>query len=228
MELKMFGPGGTPNSHFEKGLRTLLALDEPAWDAIARWFLATDNFDAEEAASNPSVVAGPLMPDQFTDSVDALKYILESWRMYELQLREIQRDLVLLNCPREQIDRLGSLLERLAPVKDRVYTQYARFDHENAVLPTLEDINVVCDIRPVFEDTVYPIPEISTIQHTKLLEFTYMVLIEILTEDFHGRTQKLAFQMTESRLGDLQAALKRTSEQLDILKARVRAISTEQ
>jgi hypothetical protein len=104
--------------------------------------------------------------------------------MYGLQLPEIQRDLLLLNCPRERIERLGSLLERLRPARDRVYRDYMRFDHENAVLPTLEDINVVCDLRPVFEDTVYPIPEALPVRHTKLLGYSYMVLMEVFTEDF--------------------------------------------
>src|ERR1039458_4068246 len=131
--------------------------------------------------------------------------------MYGLQLPEIQRDLLLLNCPRERIERLGSLLERLRPARDRVYRDYMRFDHENAVLPTpgghkcgrksqttfmsstrmryfrpLEDINVVCDLRPVFEDTVYPIPEALPVRHTKLLGYSYMVLM-VFTEDFGGR-----------------------------------------
>jgi hypothetical protein len=228
MELKLFGPGGSPDNHFEKGLRALFTLDEAAWEMITKWFSTTDNFEADAESSYPAIAAGPLNPDQFIDSVDALKYILESWHMYDLQLPEIQRDLMLLNYSREQIDRLGTLLEGLGPLKDRVYAQYMRFDHENAVLPTFEGIDAVCDIRPVFEDTVYPVPKIRTVHHTKLLEFTYMVLAEILTEDFHGRTHRLAFQMSESALGDLQAALQRVSEQLDILKASTRAISTQQ
>ena len=140
---------------------------------------------------------------------------------------EIQRDLLLLNCPRDRIERLGSLLERLRPVRDRVYSEYMRFDHENAVLPTLEDINVVCDLRPIFEDTVFPIPEAIPVRHTKLLGYSYIVLMELFTEDFGGRTQRLGFQMNEAQLVDFQAALQRAREQLDILKASTRAIPTQ-
>ena len=122
---------------------------------------------------------------------------------------EIQRDLLLLNYPPKQIERLGSLLERLRPTRERVYCDYMRFDHENAVLPTLEHVNAVCDLRPVFEDTVYPVPEAKLVRHTKLLGYSYMVLMEIFTEDFGGRTQRLSFQMTEATLADFQAALQR-------------------
>src|ERR1022692_231872 len=134
MEFKLFGPGGSPSSHFRKDLKVLLDLDDEAWEVLANWFLTTNDFDSEQAS--PAVAASTLLPEQFTESADVLKYILESWYMYGLQLPEIQRDLLLLNCPRERIERLGSLLERLRPARDRVYRDYMRFDHENAVLPT--------------------------------------------------------------------------------------------
>jgi hypothetical protein len=91
----------------------------------------------------------------------------------------------------------------------------------------LEDINVVCDLRPVFEDTVYPIPEALPVRHTKLLGYSYMVLM-VFTEDFGGRKQRLGFQMNEAQLADFQAAIQRAREQLDILKASTNAISTQE
>ncbi|SPF55619.1 hypothetical protein SBA4_720006 [Candidatus Sulfopaludibacter sp. SbA4] len=228
MEFKMFGPGGSPSNRFEKGLKTLLGLDEAAWDVIASWILTTDQFDAEEAVSSPAIAASSLLPGQFIESVEVLQSILKGWHIYDLRLTEIQRDLLLMGHPREDIERLGRLLERIAPIKQRVYAEDMRFDYENAVLPTLEDVDVVCDLRPIFEDYAYPLPEGNTTSHTRLLGFSRMVLVELLTEDFHGRTHKLAFQMTEQRLTDLQAALARASEQLAILKAKTRDLSTEE
>ncbi|HXM42003.1 MAG TPA: hypothetical protein VN924_12165 [Bryobacteraceae bacterium] len=102
MEFKLFGPGGSPSDHFQKDLKVLLDLEEEAWDALASWLLTTTDFDSEHV-SNPST--------------------------YGLQLPEIQRDLLLLNCPRERIERLESLLERLRPARERVYYDYVRFDH---------------------------------------------------------------------------------------------------
>ena len=66
---------------------------------LAKWFLTSSDFDSEEAASSPAIAASALLPEQFSESVDILKYILESWYMYGLQVPEIQRDLLLLNCP---------------------------------------------------------------------------------------------------------------------------------
>jgi len=186
--------------------------------------LTTTDFGSEP---DTAIAASTLLPEQFSQSADALKYILESWHMYGLQAREIQRDLLLLDCPRDRIERLGSLLERLGPVRERVYRDHMRFEYENAVLPTLEDMDIVCDLRPVFEDTVFPIPEAIPVRHTKLLGYSYVVLMELSTEDSGGRSRRLGFQMNEVQLMDLQAALQRAREQLDILKASTRAIPTQ-
>jgi hypothetical protein len=228
MEFKLFGPGGSPSDHFLSDLKGLLDLDDQAWEVLANWFLTTTNFDFGQATSSPAIVASALLPEQFREGAHILKYILESWRRYQLRLPEIQRDLLLLNCPRERIERLGSLLERLRPARDRVYRENMRFYHENAVLPTLEDIDVVCDLRPLFEGTVYPIQEGDPVKYTNLLGYSYMVLVDLSTEDPGGKKRRLAFQMTEATLADLQAALQRAKEQLDILKASTSAISTQE
>ncbi len=147
--------------------------------------------------------------------------------MRSLELPVIQLDLMILGRSKQDIERLGPLLERLSPVKKRAWARYMRSEHENAVLPTLEDIDIVCDLRPVFEDYVYPLPETVTVQHKRLLGFTYLVLAELQTEDSMGRKQRLAFQMTESSLKDFEAAIKRAQDQLDILKNKTSELSKE-
>ncbi len=227
MELKVLGPGEPPDD-FADNLKTLLSAQPPVWDALARWFLSTDSFDVDDAVSSPAVISGPMAPAQFTNCVDVIRYLLESWRETGKQLSDLQQDLLILGLGAAEVDQLGTLLKRLEPIKDRVYASFMRFEHENAILPTLEDIDVVCDIRPVFEDYVYPLRENRAVDYTKLLGFSYMVLMELLTEDIEGKTRKIAFQMSENTLADFQIALKRASEQLDILKARTRDLQTSQ
>jgi len=52
---------------------------------LADWFLTTADFDSEQAS--PAIVASALLPDQFSQSADVLKYILESWYMYGCSCR---------------------------------------------------------------------------------------------------------------------------------------------
>lgn len=225
MEFKLFGPGGYPSNRFQKGLKVLFSLGSKQWDVIAKWFLETDSFDPHGAVSSPLIVASLLTPDQFIESVEVLQFIFEAWSIYGLDVPQIQRDLMLLDSSGKEIGRLGELLQRLSSVRERAYKYYMRSKNENAVLPTLEDIEVVCDLRPIFEDWVYPLPETQSVQHTKLLGFTHIVLVELVTEDTSGRRHRLAFQMTQDMLQDLEAALRRAHEQLDILKARTRELS---
>jgi hypothetical protein len=155
-----------------------------------------------------------LAPGQYKKCASGLQYLLEAWHESEQQLSDLQQDLLVLGHSANEVDRLSKLLEMLEPVKQRVYASLMRFEHENAVLPTLEDIDVVCDIRPAFEDYVYPIPKKSTVRHTRLLGFSYMVLMELLTEDIEGKTHKMSFQMTEGTLTDFQVALRRASNSI--------------
>jgi hypothetical protein len=83
-----------------------------------------------------------------------------------LEASDIQRDLLLLRCPPEQIERVGKFLEALSQVKERVFMDDMRHFQENAVLPTLDDVDVVCDVRAVFEDHPYPLAVAERIDHT--------------------------------------------------------------
>jgi hypothetical protein len=226
MQFKVFGSDGPPDD-LADDLKILFTLDPPAWESLAKWFLTTDSFDVEGSLSSPTISASAMLPEQFRKCARGILDLLEDWHASNLQLPDLQHDLLILGFSTQEIDRLGSLLERLRPVKIRAYTDLMRFEHENSALPTLEDIDVVCDIRPIFEDAVYPIPEKSAMSHTKLLGFSYVVLMELLAEDFEGKTSKLSFQMTERGLAKLQAALQRAREQLDILKVSTNALSTE-
>ena len=223
MEIKLFGPEGPPDELVDE-LKVLLGMDPSAWESLANWFLTTESYDLDEALSSALVTTSSLPPQQFRKCASGVLDLLEEWHASNLELADLQHDLLVLGFSTEDVDRLGRLLERLRPVKPRAYADYMRFEHENAVLPTLEDIDAVCDVRPIFEDHVYPIPEKKAVSHKKLLGFSYMVLMELLAEDIEGKTSKLSFQMTERTLAHLQATLQRVRDQLDILKASTNAL----
>lgn len=220
MQLKIFGPSGTPDEEVLKGLNTLFDVDTEEWSTLANWFLSTESFDDPDDIPPSAFADSSLLPEQFSSCLYALRFILEAWTIHDLQLLDIQRDLFALGYDDKSIDHFSAqLLSRIEPVRERVYSGYMRFEHENAVLPTIENLEVVCDIRPIFEDTVFPPVKQPGVDHRKIVGFTYMVLMELLSEDAEGKTRKLAFQLNEKSLSDLLAAMQRVREQLDILKA---------
>jgi len=224
MDLKIFGPSGVPDNEFKKGLHTLLE-SEPAWNDLAQWFLTTESFEEDDEHSSRAMSATSLLPEQFFDCVYALRFILEAWQIHHLRLLDIQRDLFALGYDSDAIDRLGGLLQRIEPARGRVYASFIRSEHENAILPTLEDLDVVCDLRPIFEDYVFPAPVAAAgVDYKRIMGFSCIVLVELVTEDSEGRNHRLSFQMTEKALADLQSALGRAHDQLDILKASTREL----
>jgi hypothetical protein len=224
MDLKLFGRAGVPDEDFTKALKVLLQADEQAWDELGNWFLTTESFDDDAIGSSTS----SLLPEQFSECVYALRFILEAWQIHGLQVLDIQRDLFSLGYDHQKVDKVASLLRRIEPVKERAYKSYIRFENENAVLPTLEDIDIVCDVRAIFEDYVYPAPAKATgVDYRKLIGFSYLLLVELVTEDADGENRKLAFQMSEKSLADLQSALERAREQLNILKEVARALPVD-
>jgi len=122
----------------------------------------------------------------------------------------------------EQIERLGALLQRLESVRERAYTDFMRNEYENAVLPTLEDVSFVCDVRPIFEDEVDLSSEGNrAVRHTRILGVTHRVLAVLTTEDPGGKRRRFTFQMGDRTVDELQSALERVRGQLDILKAKI-------
>lgn len=227
MEYKMFGPGGSPDESFRRGLIVLLGLDNDDWEAIEKWFLTTASFDSEAALSSDAFSNSSMTPERATESIEVVKFMLEAWHIHDLELPAIERDFMVLGRTPEEIERLGALLRRLEPIKEKAWASYMRSENENAVLPTLEDIDMVCDMRPIFEDYVFPPPHTETGRHKKLLGFTYVILAELQTEDSGGRKQRLVFQMTKERLTELEATVRRAKDQLAIPKARTDGLSLQ-
>lgn len=134
MEFKLFGPGGAPDRDFTKWLKTLFSLEENSWGELEAWFLHTSSFDEDNDSFSQTTAASSLQPNEFFDCVHALRFILEAWKMYRLELVDIQRDLFSLGYDESGIDRLANLLRRIEPIKDRVYASFMRSEHENAIL----------------------------------------------------------------------------------------------
>src|SRR5262249_50551241 len=95
MELKVLGPGDQPDD-FSENLKTLLSAQQPAWDALAKWFLTTDSFDADDAETSPVAIASPLAPAQYRNCVSVLQYLLESLHQTNRPLSDLQQDLLVL------------------------------------------------------------------------------------------------------------------------------------
>jgi len=146
MEYKMFGPGGTPPDQLQKQLMGFLTLDERQRKAIADLFLQSD-FDPY-ARLTPSIVASSsLLPEQFAEAVELIRFLLYSWREYGLQLADIERDLLLLGHSPDHIGRVTEFLKLVSAVQESVWAKnYLRMQQLDG-LPTIDNVNLICDAR---------------------------------------------------------------------------------
>ena len=230
MKYRIFGPVQWPPDDFKEDLAAVFRLDDKQRDAIAEWFLSTSSYELYEPSLPPIIVASTLLPEQFRQTAGVIRLLLNSWQRYgRFEFSDIERDLLLLGCGPEQLKILSNLLARLSSVKERVWVHGVEGVHQALGLPTIDDVNIFWDARPVFgaEPYQYFTDAADDASYRRFLGLTYLAIVEIITSDDYGQKQRTAIQMTEEAFKRLLMGMKRASEQLDILKGHTRAITPD-
>lgn len=224
MEYKIFGPGEIPPEEFRGQVSDFLKLDDAQRNTIAEAFLQRD-FDPFSSTLPPIAVASSLLPEQFGRAVQLIRNLLGSWQDYGLALTDIERDLVLLGYAQPEIETITSFLSRLTHVRGRVReSQNLRMQQLDG-LPTIDNMNLICDARAVFGG--FPLgSERAPDSYKSLLSLTPIVIMEIISSDNYGQRQRAAFQMTEEEFEGLRRMIARAHEQLAILKERIETTKT--
>lgn len=222
MQYKIFGSDRTPYPGFRDQLRAFLNLDEAQEDAVANAFLqkALDNFGRPK----PQVVAeSSILPEQFREAAELAYQLLYAWKEYDLQLADVEGDLLLLGCNEGEIKTIIAFLEKLRNVRDSVWAKnYSRFQQLDG-LPTIDDVNILCDARAVFGGFPEASEKVGGAYKT-LLGLKPIVIMEIISSDNYGRQQRTAFQLNEEDFEGFQRVISRAREQLAILKERIEAL----
>lgn len=220
MEYKIFGPGGTPSIEIRDQLKEFLKLDE-AQRKIVRDAFLSDDFEYSWREPLPeAVAASSLLPEQFTGAVELIRSLLYAWREYNLQLADIERDFLLLGCSERDISVLVGFLHALAGLKDSIWTKRLKSIQQLDGLPTIDNLNIICDARAVFggfpEGAEHVNPSYKT-----LLDLQPMVIMEIISSDNYGNRQRTGVQMNEEQFEAFQRIVGRAQEQFATLKKRI-------
>ena len=225
MEYRIFGAAQRPPDDFKDDLAAFFRLDDKQRDVIADWFLSTRDYELYAPSIPPAVVASTLLPDQFRQTAGVIRQLLESWQRYSLELEDIERDLLLLGFGPEPLGILSTFLKRLSPVKERVWIEGIEGTQLNIGLPTIDDVSIVWNARPLFGGLSYHYFKADGEDpYTAFLGLTYLATMEIITSDLYGQKERTAIQLSEEGFQRLLRGLKRAGEQLDILKERTRAV----
>jgi hypothetical protein len=84
-------------------------------------------------------------------------------------------------------------------------------------LPTIDDLNLVWDIRPIFEEPAFA-PEPSAQGYEKLVSTTSLLILEISATREDGQGESKTYQLSEDDFDRLFESLKKARRQLEIIK----------
>jgi len=117
------------------------------------------------------------------------------------------------------IDKLRILLGGISPDQKKVSFARQRTLALQAVIPTLEQISCVCDLRAIFQRPASPSVNEKYVAESKiLLGFEPVAVVSISTSDATGDDQVSTIQLTERGLASMLRTLEAVSQQMKLLK----------
>jgi hypothetical protein len=220
VEYKIFGAGRQPPDDFKEDLAAFCGLSDEQRNAIAEWFLSARSYDLYEPHLPPVIAASTLLPEQFRQTAGVIRNLLSDWQRRELELSDIERDLLLLGFDAQQITILLGALGQLSSVKERAWVDGRKGLEQVAGLPTIDDVNIVWNARPVFggDASYYYDGDSNEGSYDRFLGIVYLATMEIQASDTNGTKQRIAIQMDEDMFDGLLRSMTRAYDQLQTFK----------
>lgn len=220
MDYRIFGVD-SPSDEFIRQLRGFCSLDDVQREALAVWFESTSDFDTYPPKLPQSILASTLLPDQFREAVEPIRYILNAWQEYSLEVADIQRDLLLCGFEPEQIELVTKFLERISSARKRIWIDVLLRRDQVVGLPTIDDVHILWDARAIFpgDNYYYESRDADHDTYKQCVGLRCMAILELLVSDIMGSKERLAVQMNENTFRRLLRAMNRADEQLTSLNA---------
>lgn len=221
MEYKIFGAAQSPSDDFVTQLQTFCELDEVQREALAVWFESTSDFNIYTPEFPTNISASTLLPDQFRKAAAPIRYILSAWQGHSLEIGDIERDLLLLGLNSEQLQMTSNMLQRLSPVKMRVWLDEQVGTAQVTGLPTIDDANIIWDARAVFGGPSYHYfsDESNGGIYKQCFGLTCMAILELMVSDTSGTKERFSVQMDDTTFQRFRRAVNHADEQLQSLRA---------
>jgi hypothetical protein len=114
-------------------------------------------------------------------------------------------------------DKLVRFFSTLESVKGKVHKSLLKNVYEKIGLPTVDDMNIVWDLRPVFEELAY-VTGPETDRCESLVGSVYVLLLEISASRADGKQESQTYQFSERDFDRFFGALTRAKRQLESFK----------
>ncbi len=213
--------GGIPTEKLEEDLKSLLDTPTDRLDRIAAWLLDSGN-PVPTGVADLSRMATAVEVDErsLREHLNLLRYILSTWRKQGFVLDNIREDLQQLAFDPDVIEKGLAFFAKVEPLKEQFFAIMLRGVAEFTGLPTIDDISLTWDLRPLFASQAYSPGDIDDESLIEWVSHTNLLIMEISASTKSGKNQGLTIQLTESEFDDLEKSLARARKQLDFLKSK--------
>jgi hypothetical protein len=210
---------GLPTDKLRSDLRKLLDLTEDEQNRLIAYLanannpLPTSVGDIAKVAEAVDIDASELQP-----KMELIWYILVNWRHSGAHLKEVADELSALGYSGQDLQRATEFFERISVVKEQFYVADVRGDIEILGLPTVDQMSLIWDIRPIFSPTEWaPRGKDSNPTSTDWLAHTNMLILEIMSSNREGRKESISVQLSEEEFEELERLVSIARKQLELI-----------
>jgi hypothetical protein len=219
VKTRLFGTGGI-DDEVKADLDNLAGLPQKDIDHLGRWLSETRTPIPFAWSDIGELIEGTsLNPKTANRALTLLRYLLTNWRTFGLTIDDVKSDIGSLAYKEADAKKILGLLEKLEPSKELIYKSALKNSYEVTALPTVDDINAVWDLRPMFAEFAYDAEPIGS-AYEELVGSTYVFLLEILASREDRKKESVTYQLSEDDFDRLLETLNRARKQLEIIKKR--------
>jgi hypothetical protein len=149
-------------------------------------------------------------------TMPAIRYLLAAWRKAALSLEEMFDDLRANGFSEEKAERSRLLLSSLEAVKEKYFVHSLVTRVELVGAPTVDDLNLVWDVRSIFAEA----SERDDESETEWVGSTYVLLMEISASRRDGQQESTTIQFSEQDFEQFERVVGRARRQLEMLKTK--------
>jgi len=217
LKTKLFGSGGIEDG-LKKDLGILLETPDEDLGRIATWLLETPRPIPLTWSDIAELVEGTSLDPRTANRVlVVLRYLLTNWRTYDLTLDEIQSDLKAVGYSDPEVAKVTGFLSKLKDARERVFKSAVRRTFETRGAPTIDDVNLMWDVRPMFQGPAYDVePQGKAFEN--LVGHTHLLILEITGSSQNGIQESRTYQLSEDDFDRFCLAFERAKKQLEIVK----------
>jgi hypothetical protein len=151
--------------------------------------------------------------------VPVIRYLLSAWQATGFSLEGVLADLKVSGVPEAKADRCRLLLAPLERAKDKFFVQSLKNRVELMGGPTLDNLNLIWDLRPLFYPSAFPVDS-SDDDGTEWVGHTFLLQMEISASRRDGQQESTTLQLSVRDFERFERAMVRARQQLDVLRVR--------